>query len=311
MRLLRLLFVFACCGGWLAEPGHATPASVTFLAGIVEGSVVVLRQSQRYGLPEGASLQPEDIVETGPGAFVQLELADGMLVGVGENSRLMLSPRVAAARAGGALRFYVLEGWVKVTPSPSSSSRVPAGGEDVYLAPSAEIAGKAAVSVAHLERSAWAVFVESGAVRVSERSSGRTPWLLKANEFGSQRAGAKPVVASRPPADFVAQMPRWFRDALPSRADLYAGRKVAPKLLGEVSYDDVSAWLHAEAAVRQPLLLRWRARASDKAFRAAVQANLAAHPEWEPVVYPERFIKRPAEPASPASLSGGAQHEAR
>jgi hypothetical protein len=32
-----------------------------------------------------------------------------------------------------------------------------------------------------------------------------------------------------------------------------------------------------------------------------VQANLAAHPEWERVVYPERFIKKPDAAAAGAA----------
>jgi hypothetical protein len=45
--------------------------------------------------------------------------------------------------------------------------------------------------------------------------------------------------------------------------------------------------------LRRPLVQRWRSKAREPAFRAALVANLAAHPEWDPVLFPEKYIKKP------------------
>ncbi|MFZ2652016.1 MAG: hypothetical protein WA210_18110, partial [Burkholderiaceae bacterium] len=47
-------------------------------------------------------------------------------------------------------------------------------------------------------------------------------------------------------------------------------------------------WLQAEEAIRVPLIEPWRVRLADPAFRAAVLAHLARHPEWQPLVVPPR-----------------------
>jgi len=105
-------------------------------------------------------------------------------------------------------------------------------------------------------------------------------------------------------------MPRLFRDALPARAAKFRDRPVTPRALGDVSYDDVAAWLQAEEAIRIPMIDNWRVRLSDKSFHAAVLANLARHPEWRVLVLPppKKPVPRPlpAPKAAPAPSSAAA-----
>jgi hypothetical protein len=106
-------------------------------------------------------------------------------------------------------------------------------------------------------------------------------------------------------------LPRPFRDPLPARAALFAKRIVTPQALGQVSYADVTVWLHSEPAVRLALSRQWRSRAADRAFRAELAANLSAHMEWERVLYPERFLpkKPPPPPEARPSMPAGAASE--
>jgi hypothetical protein len=69
-------------------------AQATSVVGIVEGGATLIRQTTRFALAEGVALNDQDIIETAPGAFAQIELPGGVLVGVGESTRLMLRPRV-------------------------------------------------------------------------------------------------------------------------------------------------------------------------------------------------------------------------
>ncbi len=100
-----------------------------------------------------------------------------------------------------------------------------------------------------------------------------------------------------PTPEFLAKVPRQFRDSLPARGEQFAKRNVAPKALGEIAYTDVAAWLRTEPALRLPLLPLWKSRAADLTFRAAAKANLAQHPEWEPYADPEGYARRMAEEA--------------
>jgi hypothetical protein len=86
----------------------------------------------------------------------------------------------------------------------------------------------------------------------------------------------------------MAAMPKAFFDPLPSRMARYKERETQPKRVDEVSYADVEAWLKAPPAIRRPLVARFEPRASDATFRAGLEANLRFHPEWDPILYPEK-----------------------
>lgn len=279
-----LAFAWGAAAGCVAAEGDA-------IAGIVEGTVALIRQTARYTVVEGVALRPEDIVETAPGAFVQIEFDDGVVVGLGEGSRVILQPRLARIKPEMTPRLYLLEGWVKVTP-PAAKPGVTFG----FLSSRLEVVTQAATAVTLSKANEYAVFVESGTARIVERDGARAGLALKAGDFGARAPAAdKATVTPRVTPEFLARMPRLFRDPLPARAAKFAKRDIAPKPLDAVSYADVSHWLHTEPAIRLPLSRQWRSRASDKQFRAEVVANLAAHMEWERVVFPERFIvKKPA-----------------
>lgn len=63
------------------------------------------------------------------------------------------------------------------------------------------------------------------------------------------------------------------------------------KPLPEFGYADVEPWLKAESAVRRMLMQRWRPKAKDNAFRTALVANLPAHPEWDPILFPRSICR--------------------
>lgn len=269
------------------------------LVGIVEGSATLIRQTTRYALAEGVALNDQDIIETAPGAFVQVELPAGVLVGVGESTRLMLRPRVAKGLS--ATPLYLLEGWLKTT----------AGGPFAYASPGFDIATQGASTVVHATGTQYEVFLESGTAKLTSRGSGQGTLQLAGGDFAQRREGAMPTVARRAAPEFLAKVPRQFRDRLPARAEKFAKRTVAPKPLGDIAYADVSSWLRTEPGLRLPLLPLWRARASDLGFRAAAKAELAQHPEWEPYADPEGYARRMAQEAERRRAREAARQAAR
>jgi hypothetical protein len=260
-------------------------AQATSVVGILEGGATLIRQSTRYALAEGVTLNEQDIIETAPGAFAQLELPGGVLVGVGESTRLMLRPRVGKGLARPPL--YLLQGWLKTASS----------GAFGYASPAFEIATQAASTVVYTMGAQYEVFLESGSAKLTLRDSAQSIAQLGSGDFAQRREGATPTVARRAAPEFLAKVPRQFRDRLPARGEQFAKRNVAPKALGEIAYTDVAAWLRTEPALRLPLLPLWRSRAVDLNFRAAAKADLAQHPEWEPYADPEGYARRKAEEA--------------
>ena len=299
MRLTRISFRsrLLCVASLLASSlACAQPASVV---GIVEGGATLIRQTTRYALAEGVALNEQDIIETAPGAFVQIELPAGVLVGVGESTRLVLRPRVGKGLTPPPL--YLLQGWLKTSSS----------GAFGYASPTFEIATQAATAVVYTMGAQYEVFLESGAAKLALRDGARTTAQLGSGDFAQRREGATPTVARRAPPEFLTKVPRQFRDRLPARGEKFAKRNVAPKALGEVAYTDVAAWLRTEPVLRLPLLPLWRPRAADPTFRAAAKANLAQHPEWEPYADPEGYARRMAEEAERRRAREAARRAAR
>ncbi|RYF16065.1 MAG: hypothetical protein EOO30_12390 [Comamonadaceae bacterium] len=286
---------------WIAGVLASSPACAqsTSIVGIVEGGATLIRQATRHTLAEGVVLNEQDIIETAPGAFVQIELPGGVLVGIGESTRLMLRPRVGKGLA--ATPLYLLHGWLKTST----------GGAFGYASPAFEIATPAGTIVVHSTGAQHGIFVEGGAAKLTLRGTPPATLQLGSGDFAQLRDGAPPTVARRAAPEFLAKVPRQFRDRLPARGEQFAKRNVAPKALGPIAYTDVSAWLRAEPGLRLPLLPLWRSRATEPAFRAAAKENLAQHPEWEPYADPEGYARRLAIEAERRRAREAARNQGR
>ena len=295
-RLLQHTTRWLLCLCLLALESAALAAAPA-LVSILQGDATLVRQTTRYALAEGVALADGDIVETAADAFMQIEFDDGTIVGISEKGRLLLKPQITAPKTTTATpQLYLLEGWMKLTTVPKAPA------EFAFLTPAFELVSPGATVVARVRAKGYELFVESGSARLVARGSVSG---LKGNDFVSQAANVdKPTIGSNLGGEFLQLLPRQFRDRLPTRAALFTGRIVAPKPIGPIQYADVSAWLHAEPGIRLALSKQWRPRAADRAFRADVATNLAAHTEWERVLYPKRFMTKPA-PRVAAARPGG------
>jgi FecR protein len=296
-RLMRIGLSAACLVA--AASPHGVSLAQVAVVGILEGHATLLRPAGKFDLVEGAALREADIVETAAAAFAQIELSDGVRIGLGGGSRLMLAPAPAAS-GDSPVRARLLQGWMKLTPP---GDRPPAG---EFHTPRAAISALAGTCVLNVDATQFALFVESGSVAYSERPAGGPARQARSGDFVAGRNSSALTSSPRPAIEFVERMPRLFRDALPARAARFRDRPVAPRAHGEVSYAEVAAWLQSEESIRVPMIETWRVRLGDKAFRDAVLANLERHPEWRPLVIPpkprprirDRAVAAPATAAS-------------
>jgi hypothetical protein len=258
---------------------------------ILEGDALVYRAAARLHAAEGVRLSPGDIVETSASTFAQIELVDQSVAQLGPSTRLMIN--ASSTRQKPERSLYLMDGWVKL----SGAKHDPAAGPGFDLrSPLLEIPAQASVVVMRAAPSEMALFVERGDLRVAERQASGTSVqvALKVGDFYRRKAPSRGTVTPGTPQAFVGEMPRQFRDSLPLRAERYRDRPVAPREAPEFAYADVEHWLKAESSVRRPLMQRWRGKAREPAFRHALVANLSAHPEWDPILFPEKY--KPKEP---------------
>jgi hypothetical protein len=289
--LLLVLLAFA--------PGLAASASPA-LATIVDGEARLVRDTARYMLAEGVGLQPGDIVETAPGAaLVRIEFgASGGVLDLGPGTRLLLAPRLRDARRARPTTAYLLEGWAKLAPPAATGSASAPGGATApagFASEKVDVVVLGGGSVVHVDEARAAVFQESGQATLAETAAPRdaAPRVLKSGETWLWRDG-KGAVVPRPDPDFVAALPRAFRDTLPRRSAAFEAKERVPKPLPPPTYADLEPWLTAEPALRQALLPRWQKLARDADFRRELVAHRKAHPEWERILFPPPPPKPPA-----------------
>jgi hypothetical protein len=280
MRALWILLLV-----WPALAG-AAPALAT--ATIVDGAATLVRASAKLGLAEGQRLAAEDIVETGAARHLRIEFADGLLLDLGPSTSVQLMPRLAGEAARRSARLYLLRGAAKLsmpakppaTPAPLLSS----AGLDVLTT-------KRGIVVV-LDGAQASVFAESGEAQLAERRAGKPQPAVRLKEgefFAAGSAGAGEVSAS-PRAGFIARLPKAFLDTLPARAALFRDKEPASAAPGALVYADVQPWIDAEPALRPGFVTRWRGLARQAEFRKGLEQGLAAHPEWDRVLHPEKYL---------------------
>jgi hypothetical protein len=282
---MRGLFLAAAI---IAASCHAAPVDTSGTITILEGDALIYRGMGRLHAAEGVRLVAGDIVETAPATFMQLELPDQTVAQFGAGTRVMLG---AAARGKSDRWLYLLEGWAKL----SGMKRDGAKGPGVELRSAmVDIPPNTGVVVLRSTPAELNLFAERGEVRVSERQASGAPTVivLKGGDFYRRKAGTRGAVNPGSMQGFVDDMPRFFRDSLPLRAERFKDQAVRPKEAPEFAYADVERWLKSEPAVRKPLMQRWRAKARETAFRSALIANLSSHPEWDPILFPEKYLPK-------------------
>ena len=292
----------------VGKPAIKPASAAVTIATILDGDAILLRGTSQFTLAEGTPLYADDILETGANSrLVQLEFADGARLSLGPATRLQVMPQLGTARAKTAPHAYLLQGSLKLRTGTRAADTPGA----VLASPLLDLQAASASAVLLVQASSTRLFAETGDVGLlSWRALAPPSNTLKSGEFLSLSAGAKPLLASRAPGDFVQSLPKAFLDNLPARAARFSAAVSQVNLtrVGEPAYALVQPWLDAEPALRKANLSRWKPLAAKPEFRQALRANLGAHPEWGPVLDPPRPKAPP--PGAPASKGAAPEQPA-
>jgi hypothetical protein len=298
---LPTVFWSCCAPALIACSVSASAAERVGIVTLLEGPAAIVRGATRYTLAEGVRVRFGDIIEVGDKGLVEVEFPEGTAFALGPGARMLA---VAAARGKPAAGdYYVTRGALKL-------SRFKQGENTRFLTPVFTLHPGEGTAVMVVGAAEGAVFVEGGEARIIEhpaKGASPPPLILKSGEFYTRKADQKGAVAPRPSQAFVAGLPKVFFDPLPSRLARHKDRDVQPKRVEDVAYAEVEEWLKAPPEIRRPLMPRFRPRLADQSFRAALVANLSFHPEWDPILFPEKYKpKAPAASGSPATAGSGA-----
>ena len=251
---------------------------------VAEGGVQLVRGSTTYAAAQGVALQNGDMLAPDPKGQAQIEFADGAILNLGRGTRALL---LSSQSAGGEPGVALLPGWAKFTRVKAAK-----GKPYRYIMPLARLGTAGATGVLRIGEDSSEIFVESGAARLIELSKSGLPAAgrdMKGGEFVVRRAGQPLAASPRPSPEFIKAMPGYFRDDLAVLLPRVRDRNIEPKREHDAAYAEVEPWLKASAPIRRSLVERFRNRAKDPQFRSKLIENLAAHPEWDRVLFPEKY----------------------
>ncbi|MDE2145235.1 MAG: hypothetical protein KGJ24_00950 [Burkholderiales bacterium] len=291
-------------GIWLLGLGWAAAAAAqSALLTIVDGSAVLIEGARRLAAAPGLAVGPGTLVETGPKLnLLRIEWPDGTVADLGPQTSLMLAPPVLG-RGEPRAAYYLLRGWAK----QGSLGAVATTG---FVTPALQVAGFKGSVLAHVAdapspgaagAAGSFVYAESGQAAVLDRAApGHGPASLANGAVYVAEAAGKALkwrVAARLTPEQMQSVPPGLRDSLPLQAARLAGRKVVPQVLAPPGYDELQPWLDAERGLRRGFPDRFAVLAREPAFRARLDADLRAHPEWTGLLHPERLARPASAPA--------------
>jgi hypothetical protein len=271
---------------------------------ILQGRATVIRALSQFDAAEGMRLLADDLVRTDKDTFLRIEYEDQTAIELGPQTQIQVN-YPAARKKSNRPALYVLEGWFKL-----ATGKPDAGGKSAFSSIGMDVVDVTGVMVLRGDSDARELFSEQGTARWVDRDPhGAEPVVLKQGEFLVAALDRLPQTEPRPSADFTASLPRAFRDTLPFRYNLFRDRSVAPKGQVPFTYADVEPWLNAEPSIRRQFVVTWRRKADNAAFRASLDRDLQKHPEWDPVLHPEKYEPPPSSPpgSAPPSPPAAAQ----
>ena len=270
--------LFLAVMGALAQLWPVAPAlAQNALVSHAEQPPRLIRKTTVYQAPAGVRLQAGDIVESNAGT-VQIEWSNGARFALGPASSVLVND------AGAAPAASLLRGWGKF------ATGAPAGGRLALDAGLLSLPAAGASGILRLAPEGTELFVESGAVAVTDNGPGGARAVAVSHEQYAARLSTRPLaLAPRAPRLFVQQLPRAFLDPLVRVAA--RARAAEPRPQREIAAADVSAWRDAAPALRRRLAAQFAVRLEDATFRNEIEDLLADQPEWRDLLRRQRAVK--------------------
>lgn len=280
--------------------GSATKAAAAPrpLVTILDGTATVLEGYRLFEAAEGQALADDSIIETGAKTrLMRIEWPDGQSVNLGADTRIMLDPPGLAARGRRGPTIYLLQGWAKLTSADKTAS-------PGLAAPQFLVQPLTGVVVAHITSDEGWAFMQSGSATLAERDTRRPDQFAMVSGNLYLRAGnAKGELTTHATTAQLKDVPIPFRDTLPSRFDVAGKLTPEPVELAAPSYEQLRPWLTAERPLRYGFTRRFIRLLRNKEFRSALDSNMRAHPEWNPILHPPPPPPPPPAPTLPSRPS--------
>jgi hypothetical protein len=212
----------------------------------VTGDVQIQRGDQYLAAATGVEVEDDDIIETGDRASSQVDMNDGSVLRIGENSRLLLDDykmddHSNVLTAG----IDVLSGWLRFAVAKLRSP------EDQYniQAPTMTIGIRGTEGLIEAGNERGELHLEEGEVAVRAPGAGSMP--VKAGQY-IERAKGRPFARSDVvPQGFRSRIPAIMHARAARRAHLLRARGVPPHVIRRLERKDRERYLREHPHLRQ------------------------------------------------------------
>lgn len=236
-----LLLVVSLLAATIAV-AHEYVATVT----LAEGQSTLLVGAEAYRPAEGVWLHHCDVVDTGANGFVQVETDDRGMIELGAHSRMVAHLPALHGQAPFVGPNYLLAGWAKLTV-PKRAKGLPHRVDTQLLS----VVIERGVAVLHVAADSVRLFVERGEVLARAHGSAALRTIVRAGSMYTIKAGlARGSVSGHASRDFIAAMPRAFRDTLHPRLASLKVRNVTPGPAPDYPDEEVREMLAVDDGIR-------------------------------------------------------------
>ena len=232
------------------------PARLT----IVDGSGAVISDGVRHAAVPGLRVGPCDIISADARSMIQIESGDGVRVGIGPGSKLLMQAAGSGDATTTAARHFLLDGWVKVTVAPGRGQR-PQRVDTRF----AGLLVNSGVAVMNAGRERARLFAEQGEVTALDSSGSATGRrrIDAGRLFVRGSEGGR--LTHRATAAFLSDMPAVFRDTVPSRLAQVALLDAPPRGGTEARLAELLDWFGARSSL-PACVSPWLIRAVQRAL---------------------------------------------
>ncbi len=265
-----LLFVVLLLGAALllrfvltpvVENDDSQPVGVVTQLG---GEVNMIRKNSYYAVSTGVSVYIKDIIITGKDASLQMDMVDGTILRLGDNSRVVLSEyKIDGKKKVIGAMINVLSGWVRF-----AVAKLQKKASYNFNTPVMMVGVRGTEGIIHSGNEQSALLLQEGRVRV-ERSYGSNETVtgrdVVSGQFVNRRRGRDFEYTYKVPAYFTKRIPKSFHryNRMLHRARELERRFVQPTFQRRVEPTDVDILIR-----RHPYMQNhFRRRFDDHRFR--------------------------------------------
>lgn len=225
----------------------------------ISGEVNMIRNDRYYAVSVGVNLQEKDILITGKDASLQMDMVDGTILRLGDESRVVLSDyKVDGKKKVVGALVNVLSGWLRF-----AVAKLQKKASYNFNTPVMMVGVRGTEGIVRAGNEDSGLFLQEGRVQVTGAHGAADkvkPQDVRGGQFINRMRGRAFRRAFRAPDKFQRRIPRSFqwRVRMARRAHLLKRRGIRPRFVRPIMQRDVDGLVKRHPHMRKRFQRRFR-----------------------------------------------------